>query len=67
MVDRNFVLVLKESNAKKEKVIAARNLTDCSPNLPLKTGKQKRKSKFFYRVLPDACLEEVEVCFLRFY
>jgi len=30
-------------------VIAARNLNDCLPCLPLKTEKQKRKSIFFYR------------------
>jgi hypothetical protein len=46
MIDRNFVLVQKDSIAKK-KVIAARNLKDCLPNLPLTTGKEKKKSKFF--------------------
>jgi hypothetical protein len=36
----------KDSNAKKES-FAARNLKDCSPNLPLKTGKAKKKIKVF--------------------
>jgi hypothetical protein len=31
----------------KKKYIAARDLEDCLPNLPLKPGRQKRKSKFF--------------------
>jgi hypothetical protein len=31
----------------KKKVIAARTLKDCLPSFPLKTRKQKRKSKFF--------------------
>ena len=29
----------------KKKVFAARNLKDCLPNLPLKTGKAKQKIK----------------------
>jgi hypothetical protein len=41
-----FVLVQKDSNAKK-KVVAARNLKDCLPNLPLETGKAKKKIKVF--------------------
>jgi hypothetical protein len=39
----------------KKKVFAARNLQDCLPNLPLKTGKAKKKIKVFNRdnfVLP---------------
>jgi hypothetical protein len=31
----------------KKKVFAARNLKDCLPNLPLKTGKAKKKIKSF--------------------
>jgi hypothetical protein len=43
----------------KQKYIAARDLKDCLPNVPLKTGKAEKKIKaflkFFYRdtfVLP---------------
>jgi hypothetical protein len=36
----------KKTVMPKKKVCAARNLKDCLPNLPLKTGKAKRKSKF---------------------
>jgi len=39
----------------KKTVFAARNLEDCLPNLPLKTGKPKKKINVFYRdnfVLP---------------
>jgi hypothetical protein len=31
----------------KKKVFAARNLKDCLPNLPLKTGEPNKKIKFF--------------------
>ena len=31
----------------KKKVFAARNLKDCLPNLPLETGKSKKKIKVF--------------------
>jgi hypothetical protein len=31
----------------KKKVFAARNLKDCLPNLPLKTGEAKKKIKVF--------------------
>jgi hypothetical protein len=31
----------------KKKVFAARNLKDCLPNLPLETGKAKKKIKVF--------------------
>jgi hypothetical protein len=31
----------------KKKVIAARDLKDCLPNLPLKGGKAKKKTNFF--------------------
>jgi hypothetical protein len=50
MIDRNCVLVQKDSFYKvmpKKKVFAARNLKDCLPNLPLKTGKAKKKIKVF--------------------
>ena len=46
MIHGIFVLVQEDSNAKK-KVIAARNLKECLPSLPLKTRKVKRKSIFF--------------------
>jgi hypothetical protein len=39
----------------KKKVFVARDLADCLPKLPLRTGKQKKKTKVFYRdnfVLP---------------
>ena len=42
----NFVLAQEGSNAKK-KVFAARNLKDCLPNLPLKTGNEKKKISVF--------------------
>ena len=47
MMERIFVLVQRDSNAKKKKVhvMAARDLEDCLPNLPLKTGKAKKKIK----------------------
>jgi hypothetical protein len=32
----------------KKKYIAARDLKDCLPNLPLKTGKGKKKIKVFW-------------------
>jgi hypothetical protein len=32
----------------KKKVFVARNLKDCLPNLPLGTGKAKKKIKVFY-------------------
>jgi len=50
-----FVLVQKDSNAKKKKLIAARDLKGCLPSLPLKTRKEKKKIKVFSRdnfVLP---------------
>jgi hypothetical protein len=50
MIDRNYVLVQKNSNA-----ITARDLKDRLPNLPLKTEKAKEKLTFFYQnnfVLP---------------
>jgi hypothetical protein len=45
----------KKTVIPKKKVFAARNLKDCLPSLPLKTGEAKKKYKFFYRdnfVLP---------------
>jgi hypothetical protein len=32
----------------QKKVFVARNLKDCLPSLPLKTGKEKKKIKVFY-------------------
>jgi hypothetical protein len=37
----------KETVMPKKKVFAARNLKDCLPNLPLETGKAKKKIKVF--------------------
>jgi len=47
----------KKTVMPKKKVFAARNLKDCLPNLPLKTGKAKKKVFFimeqFYAFLKD--------------
>jgi hypothetical protein len=48
MIDRNFVLVQKDRNVKKESYYFT-DLKDCLPNLPLKTGKAQKKIKFFTR------------------
>ena len=47
-------------------VIAARNLNDCLPCLPLKIEKQKRKSIFFYRHNFMLSLKGVWTCHFHF-
>jgi hypothetical protein len=42
-----FVLVQKKTVMPKKKVFAVRNLKNCLPNLPLETGRAKKKIKVF--------------------
>ena len=46
MIDRNFVRY-KKTVIPKKKYISTRDLKDCLPNLPLKTGKATRKIAVF--------------------
>jgi hypothetical protein len=45
---RHYLLWYKETVMPKKKVIAARNLKDCLPSLPLKTGKAKKEKQSFF-------------------
>jgi hypothetical protein len=45
LVDGIFVLLQKDSNAKKESYYCAEPFKECLPSLPLKTRKSKRKEK----------------------
>jgi len=51
MIHGNFILVQKDSNTKKESFgyTEPSISKDCLPSLPLKTRKQKKEVKFFYR------------------
>jgi hypothetical protein len=57
MIDSNLFWYKKDINAKKKKVIAARNLKDCLPKLP--RNKKSKKENLSFLMPTILCFPEV--------